>query len=136
MTTFVLKKYENKEKEDKPEEEKEEVNNNKELLITIKGTISEIVSNALNKVLKKSNIIIEEDPEDKPTDNIIVTTEDINIDPIEVFKNIPKGSTLYIQNNGFKTAKEEWFLTNLKNKEVDVCYTLESFIRKLEDKFN
>lgn len=135
MPTFILKKYENN-KQDAPngsetkantdeiESNKEE---NKDLIITISGTIAEIVCKALNKTLD-NKIIIEQTEKYSSPEATAVSTEDINKDPISTFNDIQKDSVIFIHNRGFKTTKEEWFLTNISNKSSSVHYSVEGFV--------
>ncbi len=140
MATFVLKKYEEKKNdisESKPVEKTgEEIpQEDQKLVITVTGTIAEIVANALNKVLSnKVEVIENEDP--ALSDIKAVSTEDINNNPIDTFNSIKNNDVVFIYNSGFKTAKEEWFLTNLPNKNSNVFYTIESFISYIKVKLN
>ena len=136
MTTFVLKKY-NQEKninEPNPTEEKKE-EAPEELTITVTGTISEIVANALNKAFASKVDIEEVAEDDRDADIKAVSTENINTDPLVTFESIHKGDIVFIHNQGFKTAAEEWFLTNIPNKTSNVFYTIESFIKFVKNKF-
>lgn len=129
MPTFVLKKYNNfkEDKEKNKEEDKE-----KKLTIMVLGSISEIVANALNKALKNTNIEMQEvqKTEDNP-DVKIVSTEDINKDPILAFNFIKDNDVVFIDNKGFNTAKEDWYLTNISNKNTKVFFTVNSFIKHI-----
>lgn len=136
MTTFVLKKYEEQKplegsvtgNETKPEETKKV----EEATIEIQAsdTISRIVAAALYKALP-NNVSIEEQ-EDKASDTNVVSTEDINSNPVNCISRIKNGSTLMIVGGGFSTQKDEWFLSTLGNKNVNVFYTMESFINHIK----
>lgn len=136
MTTFVLKKYEEQKplegsvtgNETKPEETKQV----EEATIEIQAsdTISRIVAAALYKALP-NNVSIEEQ-EDKASDTNVVSTEDINSNPVNCISRIKNGSTLMIVGEGFSTQKDEWFLSTLGNKNVNVFYTMESFINHIK----
>ena len=131
MATFVLKKYDKEVVDEKPTETKPESEAKKELVITVTGSVAEIVANALNKALSNDVEVIEQ--EDPALSNTkAVSTEDINRDPIDTFKSIRDNDTVFIHNKGFTTAKEEWFLTNLPNKHSNVFYTVESFIAHIK----
>jgi len=137
MTTFVLKKYEEKkdlENKSQPTENKSE-KAPEHLMITVTGSISEIVANALNKVLGK-DVDIQEQDKDTESNIKAISTENINNAPLETFNSIQKDDVVFIYNNGFKTQKEEWFLTNIGNKTENVFYTLESFIRYIQKRLN
>lgn len=137
MTTFVLKKYE----EQKPlegavtgDETKTEPAAKEEAVIEIQAsdTIAKIVATALYKALP-NNISIEEKEEAESTTNV-VSTEDINSNPVDCLKKLPNGSTVMIMNEGFRTEKEEWFLSSLGNKNVNAFYSMESFIKHIKAK--
>lgn len=140
MATFVLKKYEEKksdlsqadpvEKTDESTPEEDE-----KLVITVTGTVAEIVANALNKVLSNKVEVIESE-DSSLADIKAVSTEDINSNPVDTFNSIKNNDVVFIYNSGFKTAKEEWFLTNLPNKNSNVFYTVESFITYIKMKLN
>jgi len=140
MATFVLKKYEEKKNDtgdSKPAEKtgEQEPEVDEKLVITVTGTVAEIVANALNKTLSnKVEVIESEDP--ALSDIKAVSTEDINSDPANTFNSIKTNDAVFIHNTGFKTAKEEWFLMNLPNKNSNVFYTLESFIAYIKVKLN
>lgn len=136
MTTFVLKKYEPKKEDDtieKTKETKEDNNTLDKIKITADTSISEIISELLYK--KLPNVKIEIEKEDKNESTIkAVSTENINSDPIKTFNSININDTIFIINKGFRTSKEEWFLTNLENKTSNIIYTEESFIRFIKSK--
>lgn len=136
MTTFVLKKYE----EQKPVEGATETGvanppkETEETTIEIQAsdTIAKIVATALYKALP-NNVQVEEKEDTTSTTNV-VSTEDINSNPSGCLKKLPNGSTVMIVNEGFRTEKEEWFLSSLGNKNVNVFYSLESFIKHVKTK--
>jgi hypothetical protein len=132
MTTFVIKKYET-ERNDKVDDKQQE-EDTKEVNISVSGSISEIVAKALQEKFSTRASITEKEDTDSST--VAISTEDINKDPIEAFNMVPKDSVLYIHNNGFKTSKEEWMLTNLPNKNVRAFYTLESFLSYIDTKLS
>lgn len=131
MTTFVLKKYEEQNPTEnnteggveptttKPEEQTIE--------IQVSDTIAKIVAVALYKALP-NNVQMEE-REETPSNTNVVSTEDINNNPADCLKKLKNGSTVMIVNEGFKTEKEEWFLSSLGNKNINAFYSMESFIK-------
>lgn len=136
MTTFVLKKYEEQKplegsvtgNETKPEETKKVEEATVE--IQASDTIARIVAAALYKALP-NNVSIEEQ-EDKGADTNVISTEDINTNPVNCIKRLKNGSTVMIVGEGFSTQKDEWFLSTLGNKNVNVFYTMESFITHIK----
>ncbi len=139
MTTFVLKKYQektnstNNDSSDNTQESKTE-ELSEDLTIKIEGSVSEIVAQALYKAMK-NQVEITEIADNEETDVKAITTEAINNNPIDVFKSIKQNDVVFISNHGFTTAKEEWFLTNIANKTSSVFYTVESFIRYISNHF-
>lgn len=136
MPTFLLKKYNqendvNKENktDDESSKKNEDENAPEELTITVTGTVSEIVANALNKAFQNKLQISEVEEEKEDTQVKAISTENINISPIDTFNSIHKDDIVFIHNRGFKTSTEEWFLTNIENKTKNVFYTIESFIK-------
>ena len=134
MTTFILKKYNEKnDQQDQPTEQQlSEDAKREELSITVVGSISEIVAKALQKALAK-DVDIREQPDDDETPTKAISTEDINNAPLDTFNSIKQNDVVFIHNDhGFKTTQEEWFLTNIGNKTANVFYTLESFISHIK----
>ncbi|WP_396190551.1 hypothetical protein [Flavobacterium sp.] len=135
MTTFVLKKYEEK----KPEENKTsssapsaDSEKKEEAVLEIKATdsIAEIVAQALYKAMPQ-NVVIEQKP-DGSSDNSVISAEDINTNPGGTIRNVKNGSCLLIIAEMFKTQKEEWFLSTLVNKNVRAFYSVESFMTHIK----
>lgn len=138
MATFILKKY---------EENKDEQNNDsakqaqakvedERMTVTVVGSISEIVAKALYKALA-NKVNIEEQPDDAASDTKAISTEDINSAPLDTFNSINPNDAVFIHSeHGFKTREEEWFLTNIGNKTENVFYTVESFIKYIQQKLN
>lgn len=132
MPTFVLKKY----AEENPVEKQEQVETNeqneqtpeKEITVAVSGSISEIVANALNKVLVNKKVEIEEKPDEEGITVQAVSTEDINNKPLETLRSVKGVQVLLIATEGFHTREEEWFLTNIKDQVGKVFYTVESFV--------
>jgi hypothetical protein len=149
MAIFTLKRYEeNKEVKKEPsgdEQQQKTVSagdpvkkEDNVLVINVSDTVADIVSKALFKTLQNVEIVQTED-DDCNTDmdvnsTDIVTTEDINNDPIESFNRIKKTNAVFISSKqAFSTEKEEWFLMNIKNKTNNVFYTMESFIKYVKE---
>lgn len=161
MAIFALKKYSDKEIEPTKEEgqvdsvkeadnkevqnvnssgvdvpkEKESINEDS-LQIEISGSVSGLVALALQKVLSDKNVRMEVEDSDEEVKEVkssikAITSEDINSDPVKAFKSISKSDVVYIQTEGFNTAQEEWFLTNLPNKTDNVFYSVESAVNYL-----
>lgn len=135
MTTFVLKKYQEKPVNAVPKEEGKEtpkVPEKAEVMIEITATdtIAKIVAMALYKALP-NNIEIEEVEDKTSTDTAaaVISTEDINKSPVDCLKSVKNGSSLLIMNEGFSTEKEEWFLSSMGPKHVQVFYSVESFVK-------
>lgn len=131
MTTFVLKKYDNS-VQSPNSETNTEIKPTEEVTIKVEGSVAEIVAAALQRVLvNKVNIEEVEDTQD--IENVeqvkAISTEEINKDPLKAFNSINKKDLVFIQNKGFKTSTEEWFLLNIPNKTNTVFYTVESLIK-------
>jgi len=135
MTTFVLKKYNQKENNQVDETDVNSEANAKieeEKYIEISGSISEIIIKALQSTLSNN---VEEDTTGEKESTVsvkTVTTEEINNDPLAAFTSISKNDVVYIQSNGFKTAQEEWFLTNLPSKTDKTFYSVNSLVEYLK----
>lgn len=144
MPTFLLKKYEqaptesvNQENPETPKtEEQKQDNEPEEMKITVTGAISQIVATALQKVLKNTPIQMQEaETEDKDSAVKAISTENINEEPVDTLRSIQDNDFVFIHSNGFTTAQEEWFLTNVGNKTKNVVYTLEGFINHVKNHF-
>lgn len=140
MPTFLLKKYENTPTEQvnqenpetpKPDDKKEP----EELTITVTGTISQIVATALQKVLENTQVHMTETEENKESHVKAISTENINEEPVDTLRSIQDNDFVFIHTNGFTTAQEAWFLTNIENKTKNVVYTIESFIQYVKNHF-
>ena len=140
MTTFILKKYSDKESVPKTDEEKKELmeqekqgavqaKEEESIQIEVSGSISSIVAAALQKVLGNKNIQLDvvEDTNEEQADSTIkaISSEDINNDPLKTFRSINDSDVVFISTEGFTTSQEEWFLTNLPNKTSKVFYSVE-----------
>lgn len=131
MTTFVLKKYDNS-VQSPNSESNSEIKPTEEVTIKVEGSVAEIVASALHSVLaNKVNIQEVEDNQDTENTEQVkaISTEEINKDPLKAFNSINKQDIVFIQNKGFKTSTEEWFLLNIPNKTNTVFYTVESLLK-------
>lgn len=131
MTTFVLKKYDNS-VQSPNSESNSEIKPTEEVTIKVEGSVAEIVASALQSVLaNKVNIQEVEDNQDTENTEQVkaISTEEINKDPLKAFNSINKQDIVFIQNKGFKTSTEEWFLLNIPNKTNTVFYTVESLLK-------
>lgn len=131
MTTFVLKKYDNS-VQSPNSESNSEIKPTEEITIKVEGSVAEIVASALQRVLaNKVNIQEVEDNQDTENTEQVkaISTEEINKDPLKAFNSINKQDIVFIQNKGFKTSTEEWFLLNIPNKTNTVFYTVESLLK-------
>lgn len=141
MPTFLLKKYDktqseevNQETVEAPKTEKKE--DPEELTITVSGTISQIVAMALQKALVQSDVEVTEVPtDDNQAEVKAISTENINDEPVDTLRSIQENDFVFIHTNGFTTAQEAWFLTNIENKTKNVVYTIESFINHVKKHF-
>lgn len=140
MTTFVLKKYEEKplqpdvKKEETPTEQQDNLKEEKSVEIEVSNTIADTVATALYKILenKDTQVSVLDDSLNKGPDIQVVTAECINKDPLQTFNNIrPNTTVCIIVKEQFSTKEEEWFLLNLPNKTNKVFYSLEKAIDSL-----
>lgn len=149
MTTFTLKKYEeptqaeithsdlgapNESLTGTTTETPKVIEEQKEIKINVSDSISAIVAKALNKIFANKIEIMES--EESPSVTKVISAEEIKLHPIETFKSVNKGDRVFIHNDGFKTAQEEWFLTNIPNKSSQVFYTINSFAKFITEEFN
>lgn len=143
MPTFLLKKYEqsstdqvNQENPEasKPDEQVKE-NEPEEMKITVTGAISQIVATALQKVMKNTQVGIQEVEDSSDSHVKAISTENINEEPVETLRSIQDNDFVFIHTNGFTTAQEEWFLTNMNDKTKNVVYTLEGLIKHVKNHF-
>lgn len=147
MATFVLSKYKPEAEDNaagetpettKPESKEDGVS---KILLKVDGSISEMVARALSELLaNKVDVTPLDDTEIDASVNVkegkALTTESINEDPLRVFESIPKDAIVYIANEGFKTQKEEWFLSNITNKTDKVFYSIKSLANYCVEELN
>lgn len=140
MTTFVLKKYEEKplqpdvKKEETPTEQQDNLKEEKSVEIEVSSTIADTVATALYKILenKDTQVSVLDDSLNKGPDIQVVTAECIKKDPLKAFNSITPNTTVcIIVKEQFSTKEEEWFLLNLPNKTNKVFYSLEKAIDSL-----
>ncbi|MDD2819198.1 MAG: hypothetical protein PHN51_10465 [Candidatus Nanopelagicales bacterium] len=146
MPTFVLKKYNPKSSpaegegvvsaptDSKVQEQKAEIE--KTMRIRATRSVSEIVALALYKTLPNGVDVTEADDKE-PTqageiEKSVISTDDINNDPAGTLQQVKQGQDLTIIGSGFSTEKDEWFLLNVKNKDVKTTYSLPTFIGKIQ----
>lgn len=145
MTTFILKKYKEPEQTtaeqtpdtdnaDSPTNERDE---DKYLTIKVEGSVAEIVAKALHKALGNEAEIQEkkDELEQEGASVKAISTEEINTDPVSALRSVNKDDIVYIQNKGFHTTKEDWFLLSVHNKTSNVFYSVESLIQHVVSRF-
>lgn len=138
MPVFTLKKYDaptektvSEDHEAKEAVDKENDELNRAVSIHASDTVSKIVADALYKTLSR----VEESNDKKetePADAQVISTEDINLAPADVWNSVKKSNTIVIVNEGFRTAKEEWFLSTLEEQGKKVFYSVESYLTSLQ----
>ena len=140
MPTFVLKKYRETQAEPESGKEPAEQNNeeqlagkevDKEMTVEVSGSVSEIVANALNKVFANKGVTVEETETSDKTDAEAISTEDIENDPVRALRSAKAGKSVLVVTEGFKTKKEEYFLTNMEDYSGKVFYSVEGFVEHL-----
>ena len=141
MTTFVLKKYEEKTEETSqsgettPEGAVVTPREEQQVTIRVDSSVAEIVAKTLLEVLGNRATIQQladkKEEQDITQQARVITTESINNDPIATLRSVSPNDILLISNEGFHTEKEEWFLTNVANKTPTVFYSVESFVKHL-----
>ncbi|QXN70488.1 hypothetical protein AGENTSMITH_84 [Bacillus phage vB_BspM_AgentSmith] len=146
MTTFILKKYEEKTEEapqsteGSPEGTTSPPVEEQQVTINVDASVAEIVAKTLLEVLGNRATIQQladknkEEQGNNPQARV-VTTESINNDPIATLRSVSPNDILLISNEGFHTEKEEWFLTNVTNKTPTVFYSVESFVKHISSLF-
>lgn len=147
MTTFVLKKYQEKTEEapqpteGTPEGATPPPEEEQQITINVDSSVAEIVAKTLLEILGTRATIKQledKEKEEHPTNNQqarVITTESINNDPLSALRSVSPNDILLISNEGFHTEKEEWFLTNITNKTPTVFYSVESFVKHISSLF-
>lgn len=140
MAIFKITKY--SETQPKQEDTKPEQQPEREKTATLKLNVSESVASTVAKFLfekfkqndkepQNTNFEIDEDNEetDETPQVTVVSKEDINADPAKLYNSLKSGTVVIIQNKtAFTTAKEQWFISNIEEKGVNISYNLNSFI--------
>lgn len=145
MPTFVLKKYEPT--ETKTEQVEGESGGSdgqpatdsqkQEAFIEINATdsIGKIIVQALHKALPNVDITERNAGEKAEQDDTkVISTEDINKNPVDTLQLVRSSKHVLIMGEGFKTQKDEWFLQSLENLGIEVFYTVGSFSRHIAKK--
>ena len=148
MPTFVLKKYNDKptpapttvdgKPVDPPEPSTHAEDEVEELKISVTGSISGIVAQALYKAFKTTEIQVEveeKEGEDADATVQVISAEDINLRPSDVLKRAKQAKFLFISSEGFKTLHESWFLHNVEAANVPTVYTVESLVQHVKAHF-
>ena len=143
MPVFTLKSYEQqqsakeeaKEQQDTEQERQDKQEAIKTVVIQANDSVAKIVATALYKKLSTSEAgEVEESSDARQVDAKVVSTEDINLNPVDTWHMVKNTPNVVIVNEGFKTDKEEWFLSALDNAGTTVHYSVESYLRTLNFK--
>ena len=137
MTTFVLSKYKDEKPSNDNVTETEEVTKEEDVKLTIEvtGSIAEVIATAINKVFSKKIEITETEDSGVEADTKVITTEDINENPIDCLSMVKPNNTLYVRTEtAFSTAKEEWFLLNANDRTSNIVYSNEAFFKHIEQR--
>lgn len=135
MPVFTLTKYNaDKEPVEQPETQAQDgspESKEAEEFITVSASepIAKVVAQALHKRMQN---VKEHDGTD--ADTAVITTEEINLNPVHSYNRANKAKQVVILNKGFKTKKEEWLLSALQAQAKPVFYSIESFLDSLVGK--
>ena len=147
MPSFLLKKYEPKEdhktqesmdatQDPQTEHSKEQQEQAEEIEVMASDSVAKIVAQALYKAMPNVEIIRKEEAEREHKSQqtgAAVSVEEINSDPVQALKSVGASKfVVVLAENGFHTAKEEWFLQTLENKGVKTFYTAASFVKHVQ----
>lgn len=147
MPTFILKKYEPQEEANQQasaDHTSDVVNNVAEqtekqaemIEVSASDSISKIVAQALYKAMPNIEIIQKEQAEadEKNGEQVtkVISSEDINNNPVDTLQSLGSSKCVVILNNGFKTAKEEWFLQSIENRGIKAFYSVTSFVKHVQ----
>lgn len=140
MPTFVLKKYATEPTASEPPSSEDlsaqasqgALDVKKEALtieVSSSDSIAKIVAQALYKAMPNIDIVQKESQEEVPAQDSaqVITTEQINHNPVKTLQSLKDSRCVLILNKGFKTAQEEWFLQTLENKGVRTFFTPTGF---------
>lgn len=143
MPVFTLKSYDQQQsakeetakQQDSEQERQDKQEKMKTVLIQANDSVAKIVATALyEKLGNNEGTEVEEGGDTKEPDVNIVSTEDINLRPVDTWRMVKNTPNVVIVNEGFKTDKEEWFLSALGNAGTKVHYSVESYLRTLNVK--
>lgn len=140
MTIFVLKKYEEKKVSSTDNIENKEssppvgVERNNDIYIDGDKSIAEIIAKALYKEYAIDNVTVDEVSDNVEKAVKVITTEQINDIPVATLKRVKKGDVVYIQNKGFKTQQEDWFLMAMESMGVKTFFTPNSLVSYLNER--
>jgi hypothetical protein len=137
MPVFNLTKYDDAVKQsedqaaarDQTKDDQVELHEQK-ISIHASDTVSKIVADALYKTLTKVEPVEQTDEEAPNTE--VVSTEDINRSPADVWIAVKKAQTVVIVTEGFRTQREEWFLSVLQEQGKTVFYSMESYLASMK----
>ncbi len=154
MTTFVLSKYSPENdttiksepttanSQDSQTQQNQSEPTNPKLMVSVTGTIAEIVAKALNKVFAKDEVQIQEvsdgeEPDEKENDikSVAISSESIGKDPFTLLNTIRKDEAVFIASEGFKTLEERWFIVNIPNKTSNVFLSVDKFANHIRSQF-
>lgn len=132
MPVFTLKNYEASKDtavSDSDAQVRQEAQDLKEQVVTIQAndSVAKIVAAALYKTLPN----VDEGDTQASVDTQVISTEDINRSPADTWELVKNTRNIVIVNEGFSTQKEEWFLSNLECSKANVFYSVESYLRSL-----
>lgn len=143
MPVFTLKSYEQqqsskeeaKAQQESDQEQQDKQDHMKTVVIQANDSVAKIVAIALYQKLGNNEAAeAEEDSDVKEVDVRVVSTEDINLFPVDTWRMVKNTPNVVIVNEGFKTDKEEWFLSALGNTGTTVHFSVESYLRTLNFK--
>ena len=143
MPVFTLKSYEQQQsakeeakgQQDSEQERQDKQEAMKTVVIQANDSVAKIVATALyEKLGNNEGTQVEEGTDTKQADVQVVSTEDINLCPVDTWRMVKNTPNVVIVNEGFKTDKEEWFLSALGNAGATIHYSVESYLRTLNFK--
>ena len=125
MPVFTLTKYAAEPTPQDPVKDPESTDNEVKEEDVVRISASDPVSKLVAKALHKRLCVKEgqEDQEATPQ-TAVVSTEEINQDPVGVYNRTKNASKVVILNSGFKTTKDEWILMSLESQGKKVFYSI------------
>lgn len=136
MPVFTLTKYTKDKKPEDPAKEEgsdqaKDTEDPKEFTtISASEPVSKVVALALHKRLQN----VKEEQEEKPADTTVISTEEINENPVQTYNRVKTAKQVVILNKGFRTKQEDWLLMSLESQGKKVFYSIESFLDSLVKK--